>query len=144
MKLKGIISIILLFVYSLMACAGIGVFRCDCTQPEQVVMMSGRADCPCSSSSKDCCRHHEEEDKTDRYENDCCPLQYKPFEIDQQIIVKDDDLRVKELSLPFSLSVPADGWMADIREYDAAGAKHSPPPDLYKIPFIYLHAQLRL
>jgi hypothetical protein len=139
MKLKNIISVALLFIYSLTVCADIGVFHCGCIHSEQLVMLSGRAAFPCSSSGKDCCRHHEEEDKTG-----CCPLQYKSFEIDRQTVARNDNLRARELSLPFSPFVPAGGWAADTWEYAAAGAKHSPPPDLYKIPLIYLHTQLRL
>ena len=153
MKVRCIISVVLLFVYSVMTFVGIGIFRCGCTQSQQLVVMSVQTACPpCSSSTESCCPHsdqyqHEKDDDRENgcQENDCCLLEYQYMEVDQLLVAHFQDIRAKALSLVFFPVISVYyGMTTTFNECTVNVKNNSPPRDLLKVPLIYLHAQLRL
>ena len=143
------ISVILLFVYSVSTLVGIGVFHCDCTHSQRMVVGAFRYTCPlCCNSDDSCCRHnhrqHDEQSEKSGEEHDCCSLVYQHVEVDQLSVVQYYDFQAKVLSLFFSPCLLIEGFATGIKECSAAIKNHSPPSGLLKIPVIYLHGQLRL
>ena len=151
MKLNRIISVILLFVYSVAALVGVGYFHCGCTQSQGWIVLAIRNTCPpCSRATEDCCphsdQHHDEENGVQNngcQNNDCCSVEYQYLKVDQLSVTHSHDVQAKALTLLFSHCLSVDGYITDIRECYATIKNHS-PPGLLKIPLIYIYAQLRL
>ena len=148
MKLKGIISVSVLFIYCMMTFFGIGVIRCGCTNSQRLVMMSFHPSCLCSDSDEDCCqhnhRHHDENKEPCCQDENCCSLVYKHVDIDHLIITQFNDHPAKILSLLFSPYLPVNAFIDSIKECATEVKNNSPPLCLLKIPLIYMHSQLRL
>ena len=147
MKLTGIISAVLLFIYSISTFVGIGVVRCSCTDSQRLVMMSFHPSCMCSDSAEDCCphnnRHHDEDKESGCHDEDCCSLVYKCVNIDHLIVTKFIDHQTKVFSLLF-FPCKLNNVLTDIAKESSSDVKNNSPPGLLKIPIIYLHSQLRL
>ena len=147
MKLTGIISAVLLFMYGVSTFVGTGVYHCACTHSQRLVIMSVHLSCQCSSSPETCCphndQHHHGEDEDD-CGNDCCSLEYQNVDVDQLIGKHFYNHLTKVLSLLFYPFLPVNGLNGNVKEYTFAVNNHSPPPDLLKVPLIYMHRQLRL
>ena len=147
MNINGIISVILLFVYSAATFVGVGFFRCGCTHSQGWFVMAQATCPPCSGSTDDCCphndQHHNEEKKCQ--DKDCCSVEYHHLNVDQLNVAQFKILPAKILALLFSsfLSVH-EVFIAGIKECSVIVNNNSPPPDLFKIPLIYLNGQLRL
>jgi len=128
--------------------AGIGIFHCGCTQSQGLVVMAVQTTCPaCTTSAKDCCPHndhHHDEESDGCHDDDCCSLKYQYLTVDQLSATQCHDIQPKVLSLFFSSFLSVDGFTAGVRECFTIVKNHSPPPDLLKIPLIYIHDQLRL
>ena len=149
MKLTGIISVVLLFIYSISSFVGIGVIHCGCTHSQRLVMMSVHPSCLCSSSVETCCPHNDqyhddEEEEEEDCGNDCCFVEYQYVEIDQLNVKHSQNHSTKVLSMFFFPLLPVHGLIDDAKEYTVAVNNHSPPSDFLKIPLIYMHRQLRL
>ena len=144
-----IISVILLFVYSVTTFVGIGVFHCGCTQSQGWVVMATTCP-PCSKTAENCCphgdRHHDEEKNEQEngcQDDDCCSVEYQYLKVDQLNVTHSHDVQAKVLSLFSSPFLSTDGYINGIRNCYAVIKNHS-PPGLLKIPLIYIYAQLRL
>ena len=148
MKLTGIISVVLLFLYSIFTFVGIGVYRCGCTHTQRLVMISVQPSCQCSGSHEKCCSHndqcHDEEDDEDGCGNNCCAIEYQYVDVDQLNITQVYSHLTKVISLLFFSLLPDNELNGNTQDYTVAVNNHSPPPDLLKIPLIYQHRQLRL
>jgi len=98
-----------------------------------------------------CCPHHDdyqndEEDEEEKNDcgNNCCSLEYQYVDADQLNKIQSYNHSTKVLSFhSFSHSL-AHGLNAQVKECTFAVKNNSPPPELLKIPLIYMHSQLRL
>ena len=142
-----LITVIFLFIYSVSTFVGIGVLRCGCTHSQRIVMMSVHSSCLCNGSLEKCCRHNDhfhEDDEEDDCENDCCSLEYQYVDVDQLNTKHAQNRTTKILSLLFFPLLSDHGLSAGFKENTIAVNNNSPPPDIFKIPIIYMHGQLRL
>lgn len=147
MKFANVISIILLFVYSMLTFLGIAIYHCSCTHSQGLVVMAIQTGCPpCSSSAENCCSHngHHHDEDNDCEEGDCCSLDYQYLKIDQLKVDQFHNSHLKVFSLLFSPFLSVDDFTIGIKDDFAAIKNHSPPSGLLKIPLIYMYAQLRL
>ena len=150
MSLTKITSALILLVYSMLTIIRIGVFYCGCTQSQQFVVVSAQSTCPpCSSSSEGCCQHndhygdknaHEEEDEDDE-EEACCSLAFQYVEIDQLKVNQPYIEQAREMTI---FALPYANLISNVKERWLLTKIHSPPPNLLKIPVIYVYGQLRL
>ena len=135
MKLKNIIAVALLLVYSMSTLVGVGIFDCGCTNSQQFVVLNVQTTCPpCSKSTESCCSHSErhdekhddENDETTDDDEDCCSLSYQYVVVDQLNITKSQSFnnQLKELPL-FTLSSASP--ISGIKECYALAKNHSPP-----------------
>ena len=148
MKFKGIISVILLFIYSVATLVGVGVIRCGCTNSQQLVVLSFHPSCLCSDADDHCCphndRHHDEDEETVCQDKDCCSFVYKYVNVDHLNVKQSNDYIAKALTLLFVPCVVFNGLTDSIYGYPVDVKNNSPPFCLLKIPLIYMHGQLRL
>ena len=144
MKLSNVISVVMLLVYSMLTFIDIGIFNCSCTHSLQVVALNVQSTCPpCRNSTENCCPHneqHDEENDEDE-DDDCCS--YQRVVVDQLNVTqsKSHNSQTKVLTL---FILPFFNHISGIIESSAFTKNHSPPPNLLKIPVIYLYGQLRL
>ena len=141
MKFKGIV---LLLVYSLSTFASIGVLYCNCTQSQQLVILSSLPSCPCSESDTSCCSHDEylDDEKSDCDDDDECHLiTYQYVKIDQmQSLAGNAKLQLPVLSVLFAaneLTNKVDICCGFVENNLSLFITH-------KIPLIYVYNQLRL
>jgi len=148
MKLSGIISFILVFIYSVSIIMGVGIIRCGCKNSQRLVVMSFHPSCLCSDSADDCCRHndwhhHEDEDPNCQDEK-CCSFVYKSVDVDHLNVSQFNDYVTKVFSLLFLSILPVNHLMGNIKECAVEIRNNSPPLCLLKILLIYMNGQLRL
>ena len=146
MKLRNVISVVLLFVYGMLTVTGIGVSYCNCTQSQQLVMLAVHTACPqCSKKADTRCSHsdgHHHDEKNDcKHDDDCCSFSIQYVDVDRLNFTNLNNSPSKSLTL---FSLPAVVQIAGVSELSVFVKNNSPPPDLLKIPLIYLHRQLRL
>ena len=145
MRLTKTISFVLLFVYSMLT-LGIGIYYCGCTHSQQLAVLAVNTECPpCSKSVESCCPHsdsqpHQDEENSCQ-NDDCCSLEYQYIDVDQLNIAKSYSAQFKTATL---FSLPLASINNGIKECSSLAKNHSPPPDLFKPPIIYLHRQLLL
>lgn len=149
MKFANIISVILLYFYGASTFVGIGIYNCNCTHSQRMVLLLVQPSCQCDNSAEKCCthnrhRHSDEHSDEEHDHDDCCSLVYQYMDIDQLMVTQHHDGQAKVLSLFFTPFSWVNGFTASIGECFAVIKNHSPPPDLLKIPLIYLQGQLRL
>ena len=142
-----IMSVILLFLYSMAAMVGVGTYHCGCAQSQGWVVMAVRTACPgCTTSTENCCQHnaHHHDDESDGcQDDDCCSLKYHYLKVDQVSVTQSHDIQTKVLSLFFLPFISVDNSITGVRDLIDQNKNH-PPPGLLKIPLIFLHGQLRL
>ena len=141
MKLKNTISsLALLFVYSMLTIVGIGIYYCGCTQSRQLVLAVQTECPPCSAAAESCCSHGGDENNECR-DDECCLLAYQYVNVDQLYVAQPYNEHSKVFTLSLFSFV---GLITSFKESFIFAKNHSPPPELFKIPIIYLHRQLRL
>jgi len=148
MNFKRTISFILMFIYGMSSCLGVGIVRCGCTESQRIVFMSIHPSCLCSYSADDCCahnyQHHDDDEETGCQDEECCSFFYKFVDTDHLNVIQYIDQPAKETFLLFFPILSVNGWMDSIKECTDTIKNNSPPLCLLKIPLIYMHGQLRL
>ena len=148
MKLNAVISVILLFIYSVPVFVGVGIIRCGCTDTQRLVLMSFHPSCLCSNSTNDCCRHndqhHDEDHEPGCQDEDCCSFMYKYVNVDHLNVTQFNDHPTKVLSLLLFPHFLVNRLINSFKGYTFGIKNNSPPFCLLQIPLIYIHRQLRL
>jgi len=125
---------------------GVGIYFCGCTHSQQLAVLAINTECPsCSKSAESCCPHsdnypHQDEENSCQ-DDGCCSLEYQYIDVDQLNATKQYNAQFKAIILFY---LPFASINNGIKESSAFATNHSPPPDLFNPPIIYLHSQLLL